>query len=100
MSTLAVGFTKAQAEYDCPVVASNQAINHYFYMAFHPHPDEAVVEDRMSRYLDTLDKKVPLVGKRWTNEWLPLIRDAQRGRARPPTTRGSAMPNCSPSSTT
>ena len=74
MSTLAVGFTKAQAEYDCPVVASNQAINHYFYMAFHPHPDEAVVEDRMSRYLDTLDKKVPLVGKRWTNEWLPLIR--------------------------
>ena len=75
MSTLAVGFTKAQAEYDCPVVASNQAINHYFYMAFHPHPDEAVVEDRMSRYLDTIDQKVPLVGKRWTNEWLPLIRN-------------------------
>lgn len=74
MSTLAVGFTKAQTEYDCPVVASNQAINHYFYMAFHPHPDEAVIEDRMTRYLDTLDKKVPLVGKRWTNEWLPLIR--------------------------
>jgi pyruvate,water dikinase len=75
MSTLAVGFTKAQAEYDCPIVASNQAINHYFYMAFHPHPDAAVVEDRMTRYLDTIDQKVPLVGKRWTNEWLPLIRN-------------------------
>ena len=74
MSTLAIGFTEAQAEYDCPIVASNQAINHYFYMAFHPHPDEAVVEDRMSRYLDTLDEKVPQVGKRWTNEWLPMIR--------------------------
>jgi phosphohistidine swiveling domain-containing protein len=74
MSTLAIGFTKAQDEYDCPVVASNQAINHYFYMAFHPHPDEAVIEDRMTRYLDTLKEKVPLVGKRWTNEWLPLIR--------------------------
>ena len=74
MSTLAVGFTKAQAEYDCPVVASNQAINHYFFMSFHPHPDGAVVEDRMSRYLETLDEKVPLVGKRWTNEWLPMIR--------------------------
>ena len=74
MSTLAVGFTEAQSEYDCPVVASNQAINHYFYMSFHPHPDEAVIEDRMSRYLDTLDQKVPLVGKRWTNEWLPMIR--------------------------
>ena len=82
MSTLAIGFTKAQDEYDCPVVASNQAINHYFYMSFHPHPDEAVVADRMSRYLDTLDEKVPLVGKRWTNEWLPLIQRAQRGRTR------------------
>ena len=29
----------------------------------------------MSRYLDTLDAKVPLVGKRWTKEWLPMIRD-------------------------
>ena len=75
MSTLATGFTKAQEEYDCPVVASNQAINHYFYMSFHPHPDESVIEDRMTRYLDTLGSKVPLVGKRWTNEWLPLIRD-------------------------
>jgi hypothetical protein len=28
----------------------------------------------MSRYLDTLDEKVPQVGKRWTNEWLPMIR--------------------------
>jgi pyruvate,water dikinase len=74
MSTLAVGFTKAQDEYDCPVVASNQAINHYFYMSFHPHPDESVIADRMTRYLDTLDEKVPLVGKRWTNEWLPLIK--------------------------
>jgi rifampicin phosphotransferase len=75
MKTLSIGFTKAQAEYDCPIVASSQAINHYFFMAFHPHPDAAVIEDRMSRYLATLDKKVPLVGKRWTNEWLPLIRD-------------------------
>src|SRR5258706_2322102 len=79
MSTLAVGFTKAQAEYGCSVVASNQAINHYFYMSFHPHPDAAVIEDRMSRYLDTLDKKVPLVGKRWTNEWLPMIRSRNEG---------------------
>ena len=67
------------------MVASNQAINHYFYMAFHPHPDAAVVEDRMSRYLDTIDEKVPLVGKRWTNEWLPLIRIATKQSATPTT---------------
>jgi pyruvate,water dikinase len=75
MKTLSIGFTKAQAEYDCPIVASSKAINHYFFMAFHPHPDGSVIEDRMSRYITTLDAKVPLVGKRWTNEWLPLIRD-------------------------
>jgi rifampicin phosphotransferase len=74
MATLSQGFTRAQTEYDCPVVASSRAINHYFFMSFHPHPDPTVIEDRMTRYLTTLDAKVPLVGKRWTNEWLPLIR--------------------------
>ena len=41
MATISRGFTRAQAEYDCPIVASSQAINNYFYMAFHPHPDES-----------------------------------------------------------
>ncbi len=75
MTTLGRGFTRAQDEYDCPVVASNRAINHYFYMSFHPHPDESVIEDRMTRYTDTLDAKVPIIGRRWTDEWLPMIRD-------------------------
>jgi pyruvate,water dikinase len=74
MATLAIGFTKAQAEYDCPIVAECRAINHYFYNNFHPHDDPAVVADRMSRYRDTLDEKVPLVGKRWIAEWFPMIR--------------------------
>jgi pyruvate,water dikinase len=74
MATISRGFTRAQAEYDCPIVASSQAINHYFYMAFHPHPDPDEVESRMSRYLGMVDKTVPLVGKRWANEWLPMIR--------------------------
>ena len=43
-------------------------------MAFHPHPDAAEVEDRMGRYLGTVEKTVPLVGKRWANDWLPMIR--------------------------
>jgi rifampicin phosphotransferase len=75
MATISRGFTRAQAEYDCPIVASSKAINHYFYMAFHPHPDPAVVEDRMSRYLGMVDQTVPLVGKRWRQEWFPLIRE-------------------------
>jgi phosphohistidine swiveling domain-containing protein len=74
MSTLSRGFTRAQAEYDCPIVASSKAVNHYFYMAFHPHPDESEVASRMSRYLGMVDQLVPLVGKRWADEWLPMIR--------------------------
>jgi rifampicin phosphotransferase len=75
MATISRGFTRAQAEYDCPIVADSRAINHYFYMAFYPHPDPQELEDRMSRYLGMVDKTVPLVGKRWVNEWFPMIRD-------------------------
>jgi rifampicin phosphotransferase len=74
MAPLGTGFTRAQTEYDCPVVTSVKAINHYFFVSFHPHPEQAVIDDRMTRYLATLDKKLPLIGKRWTNEWLPMIR--------------------------
>jgi rifampicin phosphotransferase len=75
MATISRGFTQAQAEYDCPVVASSKAINHYFYMAFHPHPDPAVIEDRMTRYMGMVEQTVPLIGKRWANEWFPMIRE-------------------------
>ena len=83
MATISRGFTRAHAEYDCPVVATSRPVNNYFYMAFHPHPDEAEVEDRMSRYLGNVERLVPLVGKRWTEEWLPLIKgrnEAERDR--------------------
>jgi rifampicin phosphotransferase len=79
MATISRGFSQAQAEYDCPMVASSRAINHYFYMAFHPHPDPTVVEDRMTRYLGNVERTAPLVGRRWQNEWLPLIK--QRNEA-------------------
>ncbi len=72
--TLSQGFTAAQAEYDCPMMASSREINHYFYMAFHPIPDEAQLQDRMTRYHDQLATKVPGVGKRWEEEWKPEVR--------------------------
>lgn len=74
MSTLSRGFSQAHVEYDCPIVAVSRAVNHYFYMAFMPHPDPAVIEDRMSRYAGMVERTVPLVGTRWQNEWLPLIK--------------------------
>ena len=38
VKTLGEGFTKAQAEYDCPIMVTHREVNHYFYVAFHPHP--------------------------------------------------------------
>ncbi len=82
MATLSRGFTRAQAEYDCPIAASSRAVNHYFYMAFHPVADDELA-DRMTRYEANVDRLVPTVGKRWTDEWLPLIKgrnEAERDR--------------------
>jgi hypothetical protein len=73
MTTLSEGFTEAQAEYDCPIMASSKAVNHYFFMAFHPVPDESVIADRMTRYHDTLAAKVPTIGQRWNAEWMPEV---------------------------
>jgi pyruvate,water dikinase len=77
--TLSEGFTKAQAEYDCPMMASSREINHYFYMAFHPIPDEAELADRMTRYHDKLATMVPGVGKTWEEEWKPEVRARNEG---------------------
>ncbi|MCB1468888.1 MAG: hypothetical protein KDK08_17505, partial [Rhizobiaceae bacterium] len=80
---LAIGFTKAQEEYDCPTVATGIMANNYFYLGLNPHPDAEVIEDRMTRYRGFLERVVPLVGQRWTDYWLPMIRErneAERDR--------------------
>ena len=80
--TLGEGFTKAQAEYDSPVVTEHKMVNSYFYVAFKPHDDAGVIADRLSRYRETLNDKVPGVGKRWQFEWKPelikLVEDNKR----------------------
>ncbi len=73
IETLAEGFTKAQAEYDCPIMVTPKEINHYVYVSFHPIPDEAVIADRMTRYHDELAEKVPTVGKTWEEQWKPDV---------------------------
>lgn len=71
---LGLGFTEAQAEYDCPVVTGTIVANGYFYLGFNPHQDPAEIKDRMSRYPGFIEKTVPLVGHRWNEEWLPIIK--------------------------
>ena len=73
IETLAQGFTKAQAEYDCPIMVTPKEINHYVYVSFHPVADGGVIQDRLSRYQDTLAAKVPGVGKLWDEEWKPTV---------------------------
>ncbi len=74
VKTLSEGFTEAQEEYDCPIMVSWREINHYFYVAFHPIPDEAVIQDRMTRYHEKLATKVPSVGKTWEEQWKPAVK--------------------------
>jgi phosphohistidine swiveling domain-containing protein len=71
--TLADGFTEAQAEFDALVAVTNRMVNYYYYASFHPLADPDELEDRKSRYEQTLDVKVPVVGKQWTEEWKPEI---------------------------
>jgi rifampicin phosphotransferase len=73
IETLAAGFTKAQAEYDCPIMVTPKEINHYVYVSFHPVDDQAEIADRLSRYQETLAEKVPKVGKLWDEEWKPVV---------------------------
>ncbi len=71
--TLSEGFTKAQAEYDCPIMVSTREINHFFYVSFHPIPDEAEIARRMVHYHEKLAAKVPSIGKTWEEEWKPDV---------------------------
>ena len=70
---LSWGFTTAQAEYDSPVVVDHKLVNYYYYASFHPHEDEGVIADRLTRYLETLKDKAPTVGPRWEEEWKPPL---------------------------
>jgi pyruvate,water dikinase len=76
--TLATGFTNAQAEFDSPLGMSSKMVNYYYYAAFHPIADEAEREDRLVRYRETLDARVPGVGERWVNEWAPALERAAK----------------------
>jgi pyruvate,water dikinase len=73
VQTLAEGFTKAQAEYDCPIMVTNIEVNHFMYVAFHPIPDEDEIRDRMTRYHGQLASKVPGIGRTWEEEWKPAV---------------------------
>jgi pyruvate,water dikinase len=73
VETLTKGFTKAQAEYDCPVMVTHKEVNHFFYVSFHPIPDEAEIADRLTRYHGKLATEVPKVGKTWDEVWKPEV---------------------------
>jgi pyruvate,water dikinase len=71
--TLAEGFSKAQAEYGCPIMVSTKEINHFFYVQFHPISDEAELAERLTHYEQSLAEKVPTVGRTWDEKWKPEV---------------------------
>jgi rifampicin phosphotransferase len=71
--TIAEGFTQAQAEYDTSIMVTPRFEKGFFYVSFHPIPDEEEAARRWSRYEQTLAEKVPGVGARWQFEWKPEV---------------------------
>ena len=70
---MAEGFTKAQAEYDCPIMVRPRRSTTTSTRSFHPIPDEAEIADRLTRYHGKLAAMVPGIGKRWEEEWKPEV---------------------------
>jgi len=80
--TLALGFTRAHAEYGAPIDMFTRSVNNYLYSSMRPVTDPAEASRRAELYAD-LPRRLDEVGQRWEDEWKPaLIRSVRAGRVR------------------
>ncbi|MDH4077112.1 MAG: PEP-utilizing enzyme [Acidimicrobiia bacterium] len=80
--TLALGFTRAHAEYGAPIDMFTRSVNNYLYSSMRPVTDPVEVARRAELYTD-LPRRLDEVGDLWENEWKPaLIRSVRAGRVR------------------
>ncbi|MEZ5412652.1 MAG: PEP-utilizing enzyme, partial [Acidimicrobiales bacterium] len=80
--TLAIGFTRAHAEYGAPLDMHSRAVHHYLYSSLRPVTDEVELARRAERYAE-LPRLLDEVGMRWETEWKPdLVERVRAGRAR------------------
>jgi rifampicin phosphotransferase len=80
--TMAIGFTRAHAEYGAPVDLFTRPVNHYLYSSMRPVADPTEAARRAERYQE-LPRILDEVGLRWEQEWQPgLIQQVRAGRVR------------------
>lgn len=80
--TLALGFTRAHAEYGAPIDMFTRSVNNYLYSSMRPVADPAEAARRAELYTD-LPLRLDEVGELWENEWKPrLIESVRAGRVR------------------
>ncbi len=80
--TLALGFTRAHAEYGAPIDMFTRSVNNYLYSSMRPVADPAEAARRAELYAD-LPRRLDEVGQQWENEWKPdLIQSVRANRVR------------------
>ncbi|MEZ5411057.1 MAG: PEP-utilizing enzyme [Acidimicrobiales bacterium] len=80
--TLALGFTRAHAEYGAPIDMFTRSVNNYLYSSMRPVTDPAEAARRAELYAD-LPRRLDEVGDLWEHDWKPaLIRSVRAGRVR------------------
>ncbi len=80
--TLALGFSRAHAEYGAPIDMFTRSVNNYLYSSMRPVADPAEAARRAELYAD-LPRRLDEVGERWENEWKPrLIESVRADRVR------------------
>ncbi|MGD9753975.1 MAG: PEP-utilizing enzyme [Acidimicrobiia bacterium] len=78
--TMAIGFTRAHAEWGAPIDMVTRPVNHYLYSAFRPVTDPAERARRATVY-EQLDDRLDEVGPLWEERWKPpLIESVRAGR--------------------
>lgn len=73
-NALTEGFSRAMDEFACPFGVQYRAINYYGFVSLPPFNLETeTLEERLTRYHETLARMVPRIGELWEREWLPSI---------------------------
>lgn len=78
--TMAIGFTRAHAEYGAPLDMFTRPFNHYLFSSMRPPTDPAELARRAELYVE-LPRRLDAIGPQWECEWKPqLIESVRAGR--------------------
>ena len=70
--TMAIGFTRAHAEYGAPLDMFTRPVNRYLFSSMRPPTDPDELDRRRRRYVE-LPRRLDEVGPLWENQWKPWL---------------------------